>query len=103
MEQPSPVSPVLKGRPWVNYLEKKKISTHASEYGLIWKQVLHRCNKVRSHCFVVRPKFSGHCPYKKRVAGGQWLPPVILATQETEIRRIMVGSQPRQIVHEILS
>jgi hypothetical protein len=24
MEQPSPVSPVLKGRPWVNYLEKKK-------------------------------------------------------------------------------
>jgi hypothetical protein len=29
--------------------------------------------------------------------------PVILATQETEIRRIEVRSQPRQIVGEILS
>jgi hypothetical protein len=28
----------------------------------------------------------------------QWLSPVILATQEAEIRRIMVGSQTRQIV-----
>jgi hypothetical protein len=28
--------------------------------------------------------------------------PVILATQETEIRRIVVRNQPRQIVHEIL-
>jgi hypothetical protein len=29
--------------------------------------------------------------------------PVILATQEAEIRRIMVRSQPGKIVHEILS
>jgi hypothetical protein len=29
--------------------------------------------------------------------------PVILATQEAEIRRIGVQSQPRQIVHETLS
>jgi hypothetical protein len=29
--------------------------------------------------------------------------PVILATQETEIRRIVVQSQPRQIVQETLS
>jgi hypothetical protein len=29
-----------------------------------------------------------------------WLTPVILATQEAEIRRIMVQSQPRQIVQE---
>jgi hypothetical protein len=29
--------------------------------------------------------------------------PVILATQETEIRRIETQSQPRQIVHKTLS
>jgi hypothetical protein len=37
------------------------------------------------------------------VAGHQWLRPVIPATQEAEISRIMVRSQPRQIVHETLS
>jgi hypothetical protein len=36
-------------------------------------------------------------------AGHQWLTPVILATQEAEIRRITVWSQPGQIVHETLS
>jgi hypothetical protein len=30
-----------------------------------------------------------------KVAGYQWLLPVILATQEAEIRRIMVWSQPQ--------
>jgi hypothetical protein len=34
---------------------------------------------------------------------GADLMPVILATQEEEIRRIMVPSQPRQIAHETLS
>jgi hypothetical protein len=29
--------------------------------------------------------------------------PIILATQETEIRRTVVGSQPKQIVCETLS
>jgi hypothetical protein len=29
--------------------------------------------------------------------------PIILATQEVEIRRIAIQSQPRQIVHETLS
>jgi hypothetical protein len=32
-----------------------------------------------------------------------WLTPVILPTQEAEIRRIVVRSQPRQIVHKTLS
>jgi hypothetical protein len=36
-------------------------------------------------------------------AGRQWLSPVLLTTQETEIRRIMVRSQPRKIVRETLS
>jgi hypothetical protein len=37
------------------------------------------------------------------LAGFWWLTPVILTTQETEIRRIKVQSQPRQIVHKTLS
>jgi hypothetical protein len=33
----------------------------------------------------------------------QWLTPIILATQEAEIRKTVVQSQPGQIVQEILS
>jgi hypothetical protein len=36
-------------------------------------------------------------------AGHRWLTPVIIATQEAEIRRIMVQSQPGQAVLETLS
>jgi hypothetical protein len=36
-------------------------------------------------------------------AGCPWLTPVILATQEAEIRRIAIPSQPGQIVLETLS
>jgi hypothetical protein len=37
------------------------------------------------------------------LAGLQWLTPVILATQEAEIRKITVQRQSKQIVHETLS
>jgi hypothetical protein len=38
-----------------------------------------------------------------KIAVHLWLTPVILATQEAEIRRIVVRSQPGQIVCETLS
>jgi hypothetical protein len=37
------------------------------------------------------------------LARGWWLMSVILAIQEAEIRKIMVQSQHRQILHETLS
>jgi hypothetical protein len=42
-------------------------------------------------------EFKGYLPRR------QWPTPVILASQEAEIRRIMVQSQPGQIVHKTLS
>jgi hypothetical protein len=32
-----------------------------------------------------------------------WLMPIMLDTQEAEIRKMVVQSQPKQIVHETLS
>jgi hypothetical protein len=40
---------------------------------------------------------------KEKEKPGWWLTPVIPATQEAEIRRMMVPSQPSQIVHKTLS
>jgi hypothetical protein len=42
-------------------------------------------------------------PKYKACAQHWWLMPVILVTQEAKIRRILVRSQPTQIVHETLS
>jgi hypothetical protein len=39
----------------------------------------------------------------RNYAGHRWLMSVILATQEAEIRRITVRSQPREVVRETLS
>jgi hypothetical protein len=41
--------------------------------------------------------------YLFKKSQGWWLRPVILATQETEIRRTTVQRQPREIVHKTLS
>jgi hypothetical protein len=40
---------------------------------------------------------------KEVVAGHVWLTPIILATQEAEIRKIIIQSQPGQIICETLS
>jgi hypothetical protein len=47
-------------------------------------------------------RFGAHIFKTYRLAGLQQLMPVIPATQEAEIRRIEVQSQPRQIVLETL-
>jgi hypothetical protein len=51
------------------------------------------------------PNGSINCPNKNISiqSRSQWLTPVILATQEAEIRRIMVQRQPGKIVHKTLS
>jgi hypothetical protein len=40
---------------------------------------------------------------EKLRAGCQWLMPINLATQVVDIRKIVVRTQPRQLVHELLS
>jgi hypothetical protein len=49
------------------------------------------------------PKINKLFYIKKIYARHQWLTPIILATQEAEIRRMIVQSQPGQIVQETLS
>jgi hypothetical protein len=49
------------------------------------------------------PIFGVKIKYKLNLARCLWLTPVILATQEAEIRKIEVRGKPGQIVHETLS
>jgi hypothetical protein len=52
---------------------------------------------VWSSAHYLRPD---HVPIRKSLLGHLWLTPVILATQEAEIRRIAVQSQTCQIVSQ---
>jgi hypothetical protein len=48
-----------------------------------------------------RTRYNGN--YRVSGAVSWWLTPIILATQEAEIKRIAVQSQPGQIVHKTLT
>jgi hypothetical protein len=61
----------------------------------------HCCQPLpRQNLF--HPPVLSFCRRKNIKAGRRWLMPVILAIQEAEIRRIVVQSQPGQIVPQSL-
>jgi hypothetical protein len=60
-------------------------------------------NVVDAFFILVAFLFIFLCLLRNSLAGHWWLTPVILATQEAEIRRITVQSQPGQMVLETLS
>jgi hypothetical protein len=86
-----------------SYLESRNQEFHGlkpawamSGYDNIWsKMYAKNKKKVFLSLFLHRLNFGSDTII---LAGYQWLVPAILPTQETEIRRIMVRSQPGQIV-----
>jgi hypothetical protein len=74
-------------RPWVQTPTPQK------------KKKEKKKKKFTASCQVFTKGRSEECTW----VGHWWLTPVILVSQETEIRRIMIWSQPGQIVHKTLS
>jgi hypothetical protein len=64
---------------------------------------LTRLLKIPSVCLVHFHDTEQESKLKPDTSRAWWLMPIILATQEAEIRRIEVQGQPRQIVYETLS
>jgi hypothetical protein len=60
------------------------------EHRLCWEQ--------QQPIFKVKVRCMSRNNGRKPGAGRQWLKPIILATKKSEIRRVMVHSQPGQIV-----
>jgi hypothetical protein len=64
---------------------------------------LNESLKLFSKCVIKAEKEYANHPVNDNLSPAQWLMCVILATQEAEIRRIEVQSQPGQIILETLS
>jgi hypothetical protein len=68
---------------------------------MVWMSPPQLTLKFTLHYEVFKVK--GVRPLRDGQARNWWLTPVILATQEAKIRRIMIQRQPRQIVGKTLS
>jgi hypothetical protein len=88
------------GWPWTNFLLPKCCSfiylfIYCSTG--VWAQGFTLARLIEPYCQPLLKRL------KWKKSPGPWLTPVILATAEAEIRRIVVWSQPRHIGQETLS